>query len=347
MKGRPLRFLGVVLGGWTLFRVAMLMPDATRVPRVIQADRVAVVRAAAVLAGASVRVADAPRMATVVHGDPLGKAPRAVVGRRVRPALPVAAIVAVAFVQREAIAVAAQDGAGPAVLVSPVFAASGVPEVQPGGPRLGGSAWLLARGGPSGTLSGGQLGASQAGLRLTYALGDARRVALAARLAAPFAGRGREAALGVEWRPTRLPVRLVVEQRFVLDGGRGGPTIGVIGGYGPGEIMPGIRLETYGQAGAIARGGVGSGGGTVEGFVDAAARVTRPIGMVRGVRVDAGLGGWGSAQRGVARLDSGPTIGVAVPLAGRSIRVAVDWRQRIAGTARPGSGLALSVGSDF
>jgi len=115
------------------------------------------------------------------------------------------------------------------------------PAVRPVSPersRVAASAWLLARGGPAGTLSGGQLGASQAGLRITYALGEARKVSLAARLAAPLEGRGREAAVGLEWQPTRLPVRFVAEQRFVLDGGRGGPTLGVIAGYGPGEIAP-------------------------------------------------------------------------------------------------------------
>ena len=121
------------------------------------------------------------------------------------------------------------------------------PFVANGPSRLSGSAWLLARGGPAGTVSGGQLGASQGGLRLAYALGSQRKVALVARVATPLKSAGREAALGIEWQPTRLPIRLVAEQRFALDGGRGGPTVGVIAGYGPAEVAPGIRLESYGQ----------------------------------------------------------------------------------------------------
>ncbi len=132
-------------------------------------------------------------------------------------------------------------------------------------------------------MSGGQLGASQAGVRLTYALGDARRVALTARLAAPLAGRGREAALGLKWRPSHLPIRLIDEQRLALDGGRGGPTVGVIGGYGPAEAAHGIRLEAYGQAGAIAR-------GRIEGFVDTAARLTHPVADIGGGRIDLFVG---------------------------------------------------------
>lgn len=212
--------------------------------------------------------------------------------------------------------------------------------IAKGRSRFAGSAWFLARSGPATSLDGGQLGASQAGLRVTYALGTARRVALAARLSAPMKGRGREAAIGVEWQPTQLPIRLLAEHRLSLDGGRGGPMLGVIGGYGPADIATGIRLEAYGQAGAIARDGG-------EAFVDTAARLTHPVAHLAGQRIDLGLGAWGSAQRGARRFDIGPTLGIAVPVAGKAIRLNLDWRQRIAGTARPGSGPSVSIGSDF
>ncbi|MBS0285465.1 MAG: hypothetical protein JSS15_13700, partial [Proteobacteria bacterium] len=58
------------------------------------------------------------------------------------------------------------------------------------------------------------------------------------------------------------------------------------------------------------------------------------------------LGAWGGAQRGAARLDVGPAAGVAVPAA-MPLRISLEWRQRIAGDARPGSGPALSIGADF
>ncbi|WP_243649986.1 MULTISPECIES: hypothetical protein [unclassified Sphingomonas] len=214
------------------------------------------------------------------------------------------------------------------------------PMVANGPSRLSGSAWLLARGGPAGTVSGGQLGASQGGLRLAYALGSQRKVALVARVATPLKGAGREAALGIEWQPTRFPVRLVAEQRFALDGGRGGATIGVIAGYGPAEVAPGIRLEAYGQAGGIARDGI-------EGFVDASARLTYPLGKLAGATIDIGVGAWGSAQRDAERFDIGPSLVAALPVARKTIRLTLDWRERIAGGARPGSGPALSIGSDF
>ena len=116
--------------------------------------------------------------------------------------------------------------------------------------------------------------------------------------------------------------------------------MGIIGGYGPAAIAPGVRIEAYGQAGAIARDGI-------EAFVDAAARLTHPTARIGRARLDLGVGAWGSAQRGAARFDLGPTAGLAVPMAGRNLRLALDWRERVAGGARPGSGPAFTIGSDF
>ena len=325
--GRPLRFLGGALGGWTLFRIAVLWPSAETLPLQALARAVLPPSSAHTLAAepmASPPSVPQPKRLVKASGTIAGPLPpsppitadhRSIAGTPVAPVqrpMPVGVI-------------------GPPLRPTPIARGPG---------RLTGSAWLLARGGPSGTLSGGQLGASQAGVRLTYALGTARRVALTVRYATPLSGPGKEAALGIEWKPTRLPFRLIAEQRFVLDGGRGGPTVGIIGGYGPGLIAPGLRVEAYGQAGAIARDGV-------EGFVDAAARATHPLVDRGAVRIDIGAGIWGSAQRGAARLDLGPTIGAVIPVGHRAIRLSADWRQRVAGDARPGSGPAFTIGSDF
>lgn len=205
--------------------------------------------------------------------------------------------------------------------------------------RWAASAWLIARGGPRQTLLGGQLGASQAGARVTYLLNRGRRIAAAVRVATPLRGRGAETAVGIDWQPTRAPIHLVAEQRLSLDGGRGGPTVEVIGGFGPTDLALGFRGEGYGQAGAIARDGV-------QAFADGAVRVFHPLTRGR-LRIDLGLGAWGGAQPGVARLDVGPSLAVSVPVAGKAIRLTLDWRERVAGAASPGSGPALSIGSDF
>jgi len=81
-----------------------------------------------------------------------------------------------------------------------------------------------------------------------------------------------------------------------------------------------------------------------EPYADGAARATRRIGHGR-FAIGAGI--WGAAQRDAARLDIGPSATLALPVAGRDFRFALDWRQRVAGSARPGSGVALTLGSDF
>ncbi|MGU3389440.1 hypothetical protein [Sphingomonas sp. M1A8_2b] len=333
--GRPLRFLAMTLGGWTMIRIAVLLSDEGALPagavipaaiKILVPDAVA-----AVFAKADERPA-----ISVSIGAPL---PEPVIAPHARfrglastmPAPPSHQIDHSVPAQPLPPAEAKRQ-----TVPSPFAPPMHVQEAR----RLTGSAWLLVRGGPAGTLSGGQLGASQGGVRLTYALGGRRRFALAARLAAPLRGKGREAALGVEWQPTTLPIRLIAEQRFVLDGGRGGPTLGIIAGYGPADIAPGVRVEAYGQAGVIARDGV-------ERFVDASARITHPLGHVAGARIDIGVGIWGSAQRGSERLDIGPSLVIGVPIVGKSLRLTLDWRERVAGAARPGSGPALSIGSDF
>lgn len=208
--------------------------------------------------------------------------------------------------------------------------------------RWSGSAWLVVRGGSGlapGAL-GGQLGGSQAGLRLAYTVSARQRLALAARVATPLGTGLREAALGVEWQPTRLPVRLIVERRFALSGGADGTGVGIVGGVGPTAVAEGFRIEAYAQAGVIRR-------VTEEPYADGAARIAHPVAKARGARIDLGAGVWGAAQRGAARLDIGPSLALNVPVAKHAIRLTLDWRQRVAGNARPGSGAALTVGTDF
>lgn len=332
--GRPLRFLALALGGWVAIRIVVLLPEiravptANVIPRLIAAlvPNVAATGLARHHAALSTKHARAsPRMTIRLRQRQPQPQPR--LPRRVER-------------QPEASFIILAVRAAPDHRIDPIPSPQTPPAPLRGTSRLTGSAWLLVRGGPAGTVSGGRLGASQGGMRFTYALGRHRRVALAARIAAPLKGRGREIALGVEWQPLRLPIHLVAEQRFVLDGGRGGPTVGVIAGYGPSDIAPGIRIEAYGQGGAILREGL-------EGFIDASARVTHPLGTIGKARVDIGIGAWGSAQRAAARFDVGPSVVATVPIARKSLRLTLDWRERIAGNARPGSGPALSIGSDF
>ncbi|RIA44466.1 hypothetical protein DFR49_2711 [Hephaestia caeni] len=376
--GRPLRFLAVVLVGWTMVRVAILWPpieasaDATDAiaSRLAAAERTGRGRVANVVEH-RLPIEQAAILSTIPGARVIRHPPSPhlrfdAAETAIAGATPSAAVGVCLENRARAIAEAApahsptrppidcmllETGWGNGL--GPQRAETRIPEQPLGLPlaprtsssdaRWSGSGWGVLRGdGAAGAAFGGsQLGGSQAGARLAYAIDSAHRLQLVGRVASPLRGRGREAAIGVAWQPTRAPVRVVAEQRFAIDGGRGGPTIGVIGGVGPAAVAPGVTLEAYGQAGAIARDGV-------EGFVDGAARVAHPVAAIGKVRFDLGAGAWGAAQRAAARLDVGPSLAADLPLGRRAhVRVALDWRARIAGDARPGSGLVLSLGTDF
>jgi len=317
------------VGGWIALRMVALWPSAATVERTLEAIATA--------AAAAARKVDLVETPTGAGAHSTGRAvhrfrPRAAppaISPPVDPTMPVppSAPVPSTAAREEAAAVMPPPYRLPALSRTPT--------------RWRASMWAIGRGGVRGSLLGGQLGGSQAGGRVIYAVAPAHRVALAGRVATPLDSAGKEAALGVDWQPVAAaPVHLIVEQRIGLDGQPGGPTALVIGGIGPSAIGPALTVEGYGEMGVIARDhGVG--------FADGALRVTHGIVRRGAMRVDLGIGGWAGVQPGVTRGDVGPTIGVALPVAARSVRVTLDWRQRVVGNAAPGSGLALSLGSDF
>ncbi|HZF95031.1 MAG TPA: hypothetical protein VEZ20_09185 [Allosphingosinicella sp.] len=230
-----------------------------------------------------------------------------------------------------------QGTALPAPLPQRFEPAATVTPERPG--RWSGSAWLLLRRDEGPALAqGGTLGGSQAGLRIGYRLNRDRDrpLSIAARLYAPAGDRrAAEAALGLEWRPlARLPVSLVAERREALGPrGRSAFAVGGHGGVSGTRLAGGFRLDAYGQAGVV-------GTRSRELYADGAARVTIPAG---GLDVGAGISG--GAQPGASRLDVGPIVSLLLPSA--RLRVSAEWRFRIAGDARPDSGPALTVGTDF
>ena len=332
--GRPLRFLAIVLGGWIGMRTLALFQtgDLPLAPLTNPVEHI--------VAALGIGPAEAAAR------PPLPTSGATPVPRPNRP--PIAPPPAPSCIPTAA---ARTDGDRPAPATTtttlhatpppPLLPLATPAAITPRGPsRLAGSVWGITRDGGIGQASGGQLGGSQAGIRVTYALGTSRRVALAARLSTPLAGRGAEAAVGLDWQPTRLPIHLLAERRIALDGGRGGTMLGLVGGYGPAPVAGPVTVEGYGQAGLIARDGT-------ETFVDGALRLAHPVARRGKVRLDVGIGAWGGAQRGAARLDIGPSLGLILPVANRSLRLTADWRQRIAGDARPDSGPALSIGTNF
>lgn len=344
MSGRPLRFLAVAAIGWTALRAAILwltietpgdIPSAV-LPHIF-ADQ-----GLPPIAGRARVAFDAAWFpsGTFVTARPagIGAVWRAAIEPRGKPdpdriALAMLGLLSVGTSRP-------LDVSPPQVMTPPLPGA--LPDSRSPANRWRASAWLVVRdgGGAMAGLSGGQLGGGQAGLRVAYAIGSSRRVSLVGRVTSPLAGRGREASLGVEWRPGKMPFRLVAERRFALDSGKGGPAAGIIVGTGPTPVRSGFTLESYGQAGVIRR-------ARTEMFADGAVRVARPVFGLGPAKVDLGLGAWGGAQSGAARLDVGPSLGARLAVGGKAIRVSLDWRQRVAGRARPTSGPALTIGSDF
>ncbi|MDQ1157847.1 hypothetical protein QE385_002174 [Sphingomonas sp. SORGH_AS 950] len=321
MSGRPLRFLGGTLALWTLGRVAFLLPSETDAP--VTAVRpptlhLAMRSGAQPVAVRAVRPGTPEERPTERHPERSRSIP----------------VLAPAPPPLSSVMPFPDDTPGPN---PPADAIPLLPEGPRPPDRWSASAWAILRRGGDALTPGGQLGGSQAGVRLLRRLDRSGTLSASLRVSSALNGMSREIAPGLDWRPfPHGPVRVLVEQRIPLDGGDGGPALLAVAGIGPRPVAPGLALTLYAQAGAVAR-------ARIEPFADGAARVTTPL----AAGIDLGLGLWGGAQREVRRLDIGPTLGVGVPLAGRWMRLSLDWRQRIAGRAAPNSGPALSLAGDF
>ncbi len=82
-------------------------------------------------------------------------------------------------------------------------------------------------------------------------------------------------------------------------------------------------------------------------YADGAIRVARTVDFGQGRSLALGGGLWGAAQPDAARLDISPSDVLRLPVAFHAVALALDWRDRIAGAAKPGSGVALTLASDF
>ena len=203
------------------------------------------------------------------------------------------------------------------------------------------AAWALLRGqqgqvlGPSSLASGGQLGGSQAGARLSYFI--TRQIAASFRSSSDVGRRSGEVAAGVRVQPLQsLPIWVTAERRQrlgSLGGGRNAFAIFAEGGLYQRPLPWEFVLDAYLQGGLV-------GLKSRDLFVDGGATVTRPVFG----KFSAGVGVWGGAQPGLYRIDAGPRVTVAVR---KNVRVHLDWRQRLAGNAQPGSGPALTLATDF
>ena len=202
------------------------------------------------------------------------------------------------------------------------------------------SFWRGGRSG-SGLAAAGQYGGGQSGLIATIGLQetDGRTSPLALLIRTSIAHdrvREREIALGVRWQPAQsLPLSLSAERRF-RNSGPDGFALYLAGGRSEIRLPAKFALEAYAQAGVVS----GKTGGR---FFDATARAGRQVLPA----IHAGAGIWAGGQRNAARLDIGPTLRTELPVGANRIRIAADWRFRIAGDASPGNGPALTLSTGF
>jgi hypothetical protein len=331
----PLRFLIIVLGAWIAGRVVVLSWEAGEVARpVVVAARVS----------KSVRPAGA-RITALDHPPPFGLSlskPRPFFAARMKKDSPSTS--SGRTVER------ASAGSTPPVAIpaSPLTPRPPASPVQPPRPRsrwsLSTYAYVRSTTGDTPLASGGELGGSQVGARLTYRLNPTGPtcLALAARLSTPLASiRGAEGAIGVDWHPLpRLPLRLSLERRVNLGGAaRDAWSAYAAGGFYRAGLPFGIEAEGYAQAGVV-------GVRRRDLFIDGALRAAKPIAVAR-TTLRLGVGVWGAAQPGVIRLDVGPRAALSVPAGDGTITAALEYRARIDGDANPGSGVAFTLSSDF
>lgn len=210
--------------------------------------------------------------------------------------------------------------------------------------------WLLLRHG-GGSLAAGATpatyGASQAGAVLRYRLApdNSHRPEAYARISSALnAPADKEAAVGLSARPIpALPLRALAELRLSDQSGasRLRPAALVHTELQPVDLPYQTRAEFYGQAGYV-------GGRNATGFADGQARIDRHVARIGKAELRAGAGAWAGAQKGAARLDAGPSATLGVPVGeGGAARLGLDWRMRVAGDARPGSGVAVTLSAGF
>lgn len=188
-------------------------------------------------------------------------------------------------------------------------------------------------------------GGSQAGFVTRYRLfHSSSDPALYLRTAfAPDQPRQTELAAGIGARPlARVPLRVQAELRATRTPGdtEVRPAVLAISELAPIDLPFGFGADAYAQGGWV-------GGRYSTAFADGQVRVTRPIARAGPLRIGAGAGAWGGAQKFAERIDVGPTLDISVGRGPLPFRLALDYRIKAAGNASPGNGIAVTLATGF
>lgn len=210
------------------------------------------------------------------------------------------------------------------------------------------SAWAIVRQDSGGAIlsPNGQLGGSQVGFRVQRRLAEPLESVLVSanvRVSTPLRqSNGKEAGVGLAIRRQgKVPVEMIVERRLGLDEGGRDAFAGLVAtGIDDVPVLRGLRLSGYVQAGLV-------GLRRRDGFADGSLRIEHGAAAIRGLKVGVGAGAWGAVQPGVSRVDVGPSVTAQFRLGKARFRMAGEWRIRVAGKAKPGSGPALALGLDY
>ena len=196
-------------------------------------------------------------------------------------------------------------------------------------------------------------GASQIGAVLNYRLApsnkrDPRAFVRAYR--ALIAGGETEVSAGLSARPVaKLPIRLHAELRVTERDGSGNvdlrPSAFATTEIAPVKLPFAARAEIYAQAGYV-------GGNNATAFADGQLHLLRDVGQfdlagAENARLSLGAAAWGGAQEGAERVDVGPSVRMDVTIGSVPARLSVDYRERVAGTAEPDSGAAVTLSTRF
>ena len=358
-RGQPLVALAALLGGWVALRALAWMPAPT-VPE--PPVFVAAPDSASPSIGSQVPKASASATpAADIYPVPARRAGgNLVVSDPAPPLLHFPRLVRMRPTRPPEVASFGGAGLAPTASVSPALAGPladankandppGLPvPLARSGSRWSGDGWVLYRRG-SGTQAAAGLfpsyGASQAGGVIRYALAPTSSRAPQAYLRASRAidTAQSEGAAGLSLRPLPgVPARLLAEARVQRDGGRTRlrPAIAAISEVPPVRLPLGAQGELYAQAGYV-------GGTPATPFFDAQATIERALLGTGPAELRLGAGAWAGGQKGSARLDVGPRASVKLSLGEASSRLALDWRFRVAGNARPGSGPAVTFSAGF
>lgn len=329
----PFRFLLVVLGGWSAARALWLIDPAGEV-RLVAGER----SMRPLQRGNS--LPNGALAFTTISRTPPGESPWHSVPIVARSGTAKALLPPPA-------AIAAPSVAG--LSPKPSTPNHAIPPTGTGSSRWSGSAALFVRGG-AGLLSplpaGGQLGGSQAYARLAWRINPGEKalpLSATTRLYVPIGlVEATELAPGIEIGLSQKPaLRLTLERRIALGSqGRDAWAVMLSGGGQWVGLPHDLEIDAYGQAGIV-------GAKRHDGFVDGLVRVGKGWDIGRGMSVIAGAGLWGAKQPDVERLDLGPRVALHLPVKRTNLSLALEGRVRIAGDARPGSSLALTLASDF